>query len=424
MKIMLANMIRYQAPKILKNNVVKSAFSWIHRNPKISIPIGGFIGSGIINSYLKRTAEKERYSPVYQKLVSGSKPSIPFHFDSEKIIPRPDVADAIKAKYFPNVQNETKTRFGVIIGPSGSGKTYMIRDLCNKSPEGVLYLEITQPDTFVHKLSEEIGMKTAPTTMFDLIYGFIYEKYTHYFVLPESQLLGIDMVIRVLEKAATKYTAEHHGKVPVLFLDGVDLLARHDKKLCDQLITLSKIMANNNTLKIVLVSSEGYIIPILKENSSKNRACLHEIDDVDEEKAVTYLMKNGISKDTAEKCFKCVGGRIIHLENYVQFMKTIALKSGENLCEKIKLEMFSLDLTKQKEIISVMHPESVEILTELSKNENVSITALMKNTKDKERMCDAITKMVKENVLRYTLEGLITWHSKVQRDEFWMDGYC
>ena len=40
-------------------------------------------------------------------------------------------------------------RFGVIVGPSGSGKTSAVRELCNKYPEGGLYHEVGEPDTFV-----------------------------------------------------------------------------------------------------------------------------------------------------------------------------------------------------------------------------------------------------------------------------------
>lgn len=91
------------------------------------------------------------------------------------------------------------------------------------------------------------------------------------YVLPELQLVGLDVVLNSLEEAAIHYQ-EEFGQVPVLFLDGVDLLAKHNKELCCRLITHAKVMANKGTLRTVLVSSEGTIMPLLEILSAMNRA--------------------------------------------------------------------------------------------------------------------------------------------------------
>ena len=79
------------------------------------------------------------------------------------------------------------------------------------------------------------------------------------------------------------------GKVPLLCIDGVDLLAKRDEKLCTTLISLAKLMANTNRLKIILISSEGAIMPFLETLSAVNR-CLYEIGDLDKEQAMDYLL--------------------------------------------------------------------------------------------------------------------------------------
>lgn len=61
-----------------------------------------------------------------------------------------------------------------------------------------------------------------------------------------------------MKEAAIQYR-KGCGKVLVLFLDGVDLLAKHNKEMCCHLITHAKVMANEGTLRIVMVSSEGTI---------------------------------------------------------------------------------------------------------------------------------------------------------------------
>ena len=95
--------------------------------------------------------------------------------------------------------------FGVIIGPSGSGKTTAVTALCNRFSEGVLYYEIDEPNSFVSGLSREIGLKIAPSTFLDLILGYVSQKYTHYYELPECQLSGIKMVLNILSETSKCY---------------------------------------------------------------------------------------------------------------------------------------------------------------------------------------------------------------------------
>lgn len=83
-------------------------------------------------------------------------------------------------------------------------------------------------------------------------------------MLPQCQLDGINQVIGVLTKAATKYISKY-GKAPVLFIDGIDILAKREEELCKTLITQAKILANGSKIKIVLISSEGTILPLMKE---------------------------------------------------------------------------------------------------------------------------------------------------------------
>ena len=72
-------------------------------------------------------------------------------------------------------------------------------------------------------------------------------------------------------------------KIPVLFLDDVDVLAKHDPSLFTTLITLAKVLANKNELKIVLISSEGTVMSLLEDLSATNRAIIYEVGDVEDE---------------------------------------------------------------------------------------------------------------------------------------------
>ena len=105
----------------------------------------------------------------------------------------------------------------------------MVRELCNKFPKGTLYYEICKPNSFIKCLSHEIGMKTTPTAVLDLALSCVSSAYCHYHVLPECQPDGFDQANTVLENSAAKYTKKYI-KVPVLFINGVDILAKRNEK--------------------------------------------------------------------------------------------------------------------------------------------------------------------------------------------------
>ena len=96
--------------------------------------------------------------------------------------------------------------------------------------------------------------------------------------------------------------------IPCLFIDGVDLLAA-DEDAFLRLVSYAKEFANNRLMHIILVSSEGSVIPLLNETSGINRsASLIEIGDISHTKAVNFLIKGGITKTTSEKLVQRIGG--------------------------------------------------------------------------------------------------------------------
>ena len=108
-----------------------------------------------------------------------------------------------------------------LIGPSGTGKTLMVKDLCNRYSEGVLYHEIVQWKCFVEALAQDVRMKIK-------LLEYVSKNYVHYHPLPQDTLKGVGLVMDTLKVAAVEYK-EQTGRVPVLFLDGADLLAKRDE---------------------------------------------------------------------------------------------------------------------------------------------------------------------------------------------------
>lgn len=59
----------------------------------------------------------------------------------------------------------------------------------------------------------------------------------------------------------------------------------------------AKVLANDCELVIVFVSSERSVVPVIQEMSGVNRCNkFFEVNDVDDEKAMKYLVQKGFSQ--------------------------------------------------------------------------------------------------------------------------------
>ena len=74
-------------------------------------------------------------------------------------------------------------------------------------------------------------------------------------------------------------------------------------------------MSNEKTLRIVLlISSEGSVIPLLEDSSHMNRSAkLMEIGDISDEEAMKFLNKHIESEELCAKLATYIGGRFAYL---------------------------------------------------------------------------------------------------------------
>ena len=139
-----------------------------------------------------------------------------------------------------------------------------------------------------------------------------------YYRLSEDQL---DTIFQVLKRDACKYKMTH-GEAPVLFIDGADLLAKHDKELFVHLVARAKCAANTNILTIMFVSSKGSILPITSMLSGISRySKLFEIMDISDKTVIEYLINHGLSKKLSTKLVSYVGRRFMYLINIIHLHK-------------------------------------------------------------------------------------------------------
>ena len=188
-----------------------------------------------------------------------------------------------------------------MVGPTGTGKTATITRACNKFPQGVLYIEVFEPNVFDRDLAKEISMKIGPSNIVDLVLGYFSSDDFVYYHLPEEQDKAMDVTFKVLDETATKYK-EKHGKIPTLFIDGADILAKYQDELFKHTVHLAKVLGNAEVLTTVFVSSEGSILPIVQKLSEVTRSVkLFELTDIEDDKAVNYLVNRGLSKQLGKE---------------------------------------------------------------------------------------------------------------------------
>ena len=101
-----------------------------------------------------------------------------------------------------------------------------------------------------------------------------------------------------------------YKEIPTLVIDSTDNIAKEDIKMFQALLKKAKSLVNNHQINIVLVSSEGSVIPALKDISERSRcACIYHVPDIGEEKAVDILINNKCEESLAKKIAKLCDGR-------------------------------------------------------------------------------------------------------------------
>ena len=130
------------------------------------------------------------------------------------------------------------------MGPTGTGKLTIVKNFCTCFPERVLYLEVIEPKGFVRSLADTVGMNIGPSGLLDWVLGHFLIHSVHHLKLLPCHLEGTLCIMKVLEANAKRY-AKKHGKLPVLFMNSADMLAKHEPELFIRLFMHTKSMVTN-----------------------------------------------------------------------------------------------------------------------------------------------------------------------------------
>jgi len=115
-------------------------------------------------------------------------------------------------------------------------------------------------------MTTQLDLKVEPCGIIDLALGYISKDYVTYLQLPVSPWASLDYIFDLLVKVAVQYKTMHQ-QIPIIFIDGCDVLAKSNPILFDRLVYLAKVLINDQVLHIVFISSEGTIIPQMCKDS-------------------------------------------------------------------------------------------------------------------------------------------------------------
>ena len=218
--------------------------------------------------------------------------------------------------------------------------------------------------------------------------------------------------------------------MPNFFIDGIDLVAKSDENVFRKIVNEAKCLANAGSLRIVLVSSEGTIMPLLHNNSSYSRAKTIEILDIDKEKTVKYMVDYEMPEMLAINVFALVGGRLTMLVSCLDTFRQHRNDTEDDLYAKIEHRILSHFGQKPNQGLVSADVEMKKIICEEVLNRGVidpKILEQMQDAEDKKcRMKSTVKTLVDHNVFRYDVDGCITWHSQLSKklvEDYQRNGY-
>ena len=178
--------------------------------------------------------------------------------------------------------------------------------------QGMIYIDATSTSSVPEEIGKAAGIVfTQPTLIEVLRYKTsTFNREPVLFELPKESLAKqIDYIMKVLESTCHAV----FKKVPVLLIDSADALAKRDEEAFACLLAHCKSLANKHVIGVLLVSSEGHVIPKLNQLSERSRcAPVFHVPDIINNKAEEFLRNYSYSDSLAEKIAFLCGGRWVN----------------------------------------------------------------------------------------------------------------
>ena len=281
--------------------------------------LGAFLLAWAWHSYkdMKNQVKKKFENPEPPKLIREG-----YHFVR-------DEEDEIRNAFLN--KTDTMGLVGVIFGPAGKGKSNVVRQVCIEKREdqtddqdnykgvsGVIYMEIGSPYQFASHLAKACGVPVEPS-WYDAMVSKLFSSLRTNLTLPDDDVAALASILPIIAEGCKVYQNDHDQHVPVLFIDGADILAKcENKSLYKTLVDWAKKCANEDSLQIVLVSSDSHVLALDQQSFKSRLADLIEINDVKRDQAVKLMIeKYYFDEYFAELIFDRIGGRLADIHKVV-----------------------------------------------------------------------------------------------------------
>ena len=237
-------------------------------------------------------------------------------------------------------------------------------------------------------MSFPVGLGRACGMLFEMqgniwqtVVGWGNLPYKTWFVLPKSTVAALSYVFEVLEKQGQVFRSKY-GKIPTIIIDAVDIIAKTDPNLFQHLIRLTKRAVNDGSLNIVLVSSEGRVVPTVKTLAEKSRLKILYVRDISEIEAFNMLKCSGFSENLSQQLLSLSGPRLQYIKR-VQTSARICGFPGDSddsilKCVKAELLMEAQDCIRQARAMKAAEKFLVKekILQHVLKNDADSMSKI------------------------------------------------
>ena len=209
------------------------------------------------------------YAPTSEEEVNKEfeKGCCPKDLREDGYIKRP-IETKIQEAYYG--KKDTGGMFGVVFGAAGTGKSNILRHICkehykanvfkrtmnyikkNKADRitefgGILYVELGSNERIAQEIAKTCGISIEPNIL-DMVATRMVPTWKKHLTLPsDSESKAVATVFPVILRGGLQYKIKHK-KVPVLIIDGADLVAKNDENLFKALVEWAKRGANEDSI--------------------------------------------------------------------------------------------------------------------------------------------------------------------------------
>lgn len=326
--------------------------------------------------------------------------------DKSASVERLELKNDLKKIIRPNYSKQ----YAVIVGENGCGKSTAIRNCIREidGKKGVIYINCPEnAKLFSRELSKIIGYKTE----MDIKSGFkrflsgmtIEEKEPD---MKEEPLATYNKIGEHLINSASEFRNKNDRPL-VLVIDSADILAKNEPAFLGILQDFAKDDADAGNLRIVFVSSDGSVLPLLMSRSSWSRAePPYEVGEISSKDAINYLVQNKVDEEIAKIAADTItGGNFSMLKKFIK--QHVTNKMTINYIREqmdIKLNASLIDNN-----IPVNHKLFIELVRDGSIKQDKAIDFM--NT-------DIINSLLKANILAVHVNGTYTFHDRYTQTFF------